>query len=127
MKNRLSTVLFAAAILIIFPAGFVDAKGNNPSPPATAITLSVDATEAPRKLFHARMTIPVSPGPLTLVYPKWIPGEHGPTGPIVDLAGLKITAGGKTITWRRDEVDMYAFHLEVPAGGTGLWVAAYFL
>src|ERR1700737_2040866 len=98
MKNRLSILLFAAAILTIFQAEFVDGKPNNSNAPANAITLSVDATEAPRKLFHARMTIPVSPGPLTLVYPKWIPGEHGPTGPIVNLAGLQITAGGRALT-----------------------------
>jgi predicted metalloprotease with PDZ domain len=127
MKNRLSILLFAAVILIIFRAEFVNGKPNDSNASTNAITLSVDATEAPRKLFHARMTIPVSPGPLTLVYPKWIPGEHGPTGPIVDLAGLKITAGGKTIPWRRDDVDMYAFHLEVPAGSREIDVALDFL
>jgi predicted metalloprotease with PDZ domain len=77
--------------------------------------LDVDAREAPRKIFHARMMLPVSPGPLTLLYPKWIPGEHSPTGPIVDLAGLRIMAGQKTIAWRRDTADMYAFHCEIPA------------
>src|SRR5207253_6136534 len=91
------------------------------------ITLSVDATEAPRKLFHARMAMAASPGPMTLVYPKWIPGEHGPTGPIVNLAGLKIMAGGKTILWRRDDVDMYAFHFEVPAGSKEIEVSLDFL
>src|SRR6266545_4704554 len=60
---------------------------------APTITLAVDATEAPRKIFHARMTIPATPGAMKLLYPKWIPGEHGPTGPVVDTAGLKITAG----------------------------------
>jgi len=58
----------------------------------------------------------VTPGPLTLVYPKWIPGEHSPIGPIVDLVGLKMTAAGKEIAWRRDDVDMFAFHLDVPPG-----------
>ena len=72
------------------------------------ITIALDATEAPRKILHARLTIPAKPGQLTLYYPKWIPGEHGPTGPITDLAGLKITAAGKTTPWRRDDVDMYA-------------------
>ncbi len=62
---------------------------------APHISLFVDATEAPRKIFHARMTIPAKPGTLTLYYPKWIPGEHGPTGPIQDLAGLKFTANGQ--------------------------------
>ena len=78
--------------------------------------LSVDATEAPRKIFHARMTIPAKPGTLTLYYPKWIPGEHGPTGPIQDLAGLKFTANGKALAWRRDLLDGWTFHVEVPAG-----------
>jgi predicted metalloprotease with PDZ domain len=58
--------------------------------------------------------IPAKPGPLTLYYPKWIPGEHMPDGPIVNLAGLKFFAGGKPLAWRRDLVDMFAFHLEVP-------------
>jgi len=59
---------------------------------APKVTVALDATEAPRKIFHARLTIPANPGTLTLYYPKWIPGEHGPTGPIQDLAGLKFTA-----------------------------------
>src|SRR6266704_3194598 len=83
---------------------------------AASIVLRVDATEASRKIYHAELTIPASPGPLTLFYPKWIPGEHAPTGPITDLAGLRITAGGKPIAWNRDAEDMYAFHVEVPAG-----------
>src|SRR5512135_2146285 len=88
---------------------------------ATApITIFVDATEAPRKILHATLTIPAQPGPLTLVYPKWIPGEHGPDGPVNDLAGLKFSAGGKEIAWRRDLVDMFAFHLTVPAGATAV-------
>src|SRR6476660_3666242 len=91
------------------------------------ITIAVDATEAPRKILHARLTIPTKPGPLTLLYPKWIPGEHGPTGPITDLAGLKITGAGKSIAWRRDDVDMYAFHLQVPDGVSSIEVALDFL
>ncbi|MCA1815090.1 MAG: M61 family peptidase [Acidobacteria bacterium] len=79
-------------------------------------TLAIDATEVPRKLFHARETIPVPGGATTLVYPKWIPGEHGPTGPVTDLVGLHFTAAGKPVTWRRDGADMYAFHLDVPPG-----------
>ena len=78
--------------------------------------LDVDLRDAPRHVFHAKLSLPVKPGPLTLVYPKWIPGEHSPTGPIVDLAGLKITAAGNEVPWMRDDVDMFAFRLEVPAG-----------
>ena len=84
--------------------------------PAPHVTISVDATEAPRKIFHTRMTIPTKPGSLTLYYPKWIPGEHGPTGPVQDLAGLKFSAGGKSLAWRRDLLDGWTFHVEVPAG-----------
>ena len=83
---------------------------------APTVALSVDASEAPRKIFHAQLRIPVKPGTLTLYYPKWIPGEHGPTGPITDLTGLKFTASGKTLPWRRDLLDGYTFHVEVPAG-----------
>ena len=86
------------------------------STPAPQVTLSVDATEAPRKIFHATMTIPAKPGTLTLYYPKWIPGEHGPTGPIQDLAGLKFSANGKILSWRRDLLDGWTFHVDVPAG-----------
>jgi len=85
---------------------------------APSLTLAVDATEAPRKIFHARLTIPASPGTLTLYYPKWIPGEHAPDGPVVDLAGLKFTGNGQTLNWRRDLTDMYTIHVEVPAGVT---------
>ena len=62
------------------------------------------------------MTIPVKPGPFTLVYPQWIPGEHGPTGPLNDLSELRISANGQSIAWQRDQVDMYAFHIDVPQG-----------
>lgn len=127
MIRRFSSLLLTALAVILIHSQAAAGKPRTDSPPATAITLNVDATEAPRKLFHARMTMAVTPGPLTLVYPKWIPGEHGPTGPIVNLAGLKFTGGGKTIPWRRDEVDMYAFHLEVPPGTRELEVALDFL
>ena len=87
------------------------------------VQLEVDAREAPRKIFHAKMTIPVNEGRLTLLYPKWLPGEHGPTGPIADLAGLTFTAGGRPLSWRRDPVEMYAFEIDVPPG-TGTVEAA---
>ena len=84
------------------------------------IILSLDATQAPRKIFHARMTIPASPGTLTLYYPKWIPGEHGPTGPIEELTGLKFTANGQILKWRRDLLDGWTIHVEVPAGAASV-------
>jgi predicted metalloprotease with PDZ domain len=87
------------------------------------ILLDVDASDAPRRLVHARLTIPVKPGALTLLYPKWIPGHHRPAGPIVDVVGLRITAAGKTLGWKRDLVNMYAFHVDVPAGASAIEVA----
>jgi predicted metalloprotease with PDZ domain len=88
-----------------------------------AILLEVDASEAPRKLYHVRVVMPVEPGPITLYYPKWIPGTHGPSGRIADVAGLKMQAGGKNVPWKRDDVDMYAFHCTVPDGIRTLEVA----
>jgi predicted metalloprotease with PDZ domain len=84
----------------------------------TTMTLNVDATDAALNIVHSKLTIPVKSGPLTLFYPKWIPGEHSPTGPINDLMGLKLSAGGKTIAWRRDDVEMFAFHCDIPPGAT---------
>ena len=91
------------------------------------VRLNVDASEAPRRLIHATMQFPVKPGAFSLLYPKWIPGEHGPTGPIEDLTGLKITANGKSVTWRRDDVNMYEFHLTVPPGVSVLDVAVEYI
>src|ERR1043166_2444244 len=122
MIRRLRLSLLAIVAVLLFQCAAIKASVASGS-----ITLSVDATEAPRKIFHARMTIPVNPGPLTLVYPKWIPGEHGPTGPIINLAGLRFMAGGKTIPWRRDDVEMYAFHLDVPIGVNSLEASLDFL
>src|SRR6266566_9101645 len=95
--------------------------------PAPHVTISLDATEAPRKIFHAHLTIPASPGTLTLYYPKWIPGEHGPTGPIQDLAGLKFTANGQLLKWRRDLLDGWTIHVEVPGGATNIEASLDFI
>ena len=83
---------------------------------APTVTIFVDATTAPRKIFHAKLKIPASAGDLTLYYPKWIPGEHAPDGPVIDLAGLKFSASGKTLHWRRDLLDGFTIHVDVPAG-----------
>ncbi len=85
---------------------------------APTIIRSVDATSAPRKIFHATLNIPATPGDLTLYYPKWIPGEHAPDGPVTDLAGLFFKADGKTLKWRRDTLDGFTIHVEVPPGVT---------
>jgi len=82
------------------------------------VTISVDATHAPRKIFHASLKIPAAAGDLTLYYPKWIPGEHAPDGPVDDLAGLFFKANGQTLKWRRDLLDGFTIHVEVPQGAT---------
>jgi predicted metalloprotease with PDZ domain len=91
------------------------------------IVLALDVRETPRKLLHVRETLTVTPGALTLVYPKWLPGEHAPDGPIDDVVGLTFAAGGKTLPWKRDPIDQFAFHLDVPAGVTSLDVSFDFL
>jgi len=102
-------LLIASFIVFLFSFPVSAASGQS-------MQLFVDLSDAPRNLYHSRLTIPVQPGPLTLVYPKWIPGNHRPSGPIANVTGLKMEAGGQTLPWERDPVDMYAFHIDVPAG-----------
>lgn len=80
------------------------------------ITLDVDATDTQRGIFRVKEVIPVKPGHLVMLYPKWLPGTHSPAGQINKIAGLVFTGGGKVIPWRRDPIDVFAFHLDVPAG-----------
>jgi predicted metalloprotease with PDZ domain len=91
------------------------------------VTLKVDATDTTRRIYRMKETVPASPGPLTLLYPQWIPGNHSPTGPVPALAGLVATAQGRRVEWRRDPLNMYAFHLEVPPGATAVDLEFQFL
>jgi len=84
------------------------------------IAIHVDASDTRQGIFRVHETIPVEAGKLTLLYPEWIPGNHSPSGPVAMLAGLKISANGKPVAWKRDKYDVYAFHLDVPAGVTRL-------
>jgi predicted metalloprotease with PDZ domain len=115
------------ALLAVAVAALLAPGASAQPPKARPITVAVDLTESPRKLLKARLVIPAQPGPLRLCYPKWIPGEHGPTGPITDLAGLKITAQGSNLPWRRDDVDLYAFSVTVPEGADAVEVTLNFL
>ena len=125
--NAARLQLAALVLLAVFPISLAAEKQRRAAPaaakPPGTIMLAVDASHAAQKLFHARQTMPVTPGPLTLLYPKWIPGEHMPTGPVVDNVGVKFTAGGQTIPWRRDDVDMFTYHVTVPPGVNQLEVA----
>jgi predicted metalloprotease with PDZ domain len=82
----------------------------------TSIQIHADLTDAPRKIYRADLDIPVHRGPLDLISPEWIPGYHGPNGPIVDISGLSFEANGKVIPWHRDSINTYEYHLEIPAG-----------
>ena len=117
MNNRI-TYLVAVLLVTLGFAGRAETR---------SIRLAVDATEAPRRILHATLNIPAKAGKLTLLYPKWIPGEHGPNGPISDLVGLKMTTGGKPLQWRRDDDNMFAFHLQVPSGADSVDVSLDFL
>jgi predicted metalloprotease with PDZ domain len=86
-----------------------------PAPPPDS-TVFVDCTDARRGVFHTHVALPAVAGPMTFVYPKWIPGEHTPTGPLMQMAGLHVHAGSGELAWRRDPVDLFAFHIDVPAG-----------
>jgi predicted metalloprotease with PDZ domain len=122
MNRRAWCALLLQLFVLLFLAGSVPAQtGNKP------IRIAVDLRDATKYIFHATLEFPVKSGALTLVYPKWIPGDHAPTGPIQDLTGLKFHGGGKEIAWVRDDVDMYAFHCDVPAGVETLEVSLDYL
>jgi predicted metalloprotease with PDZ domain len=111
--NFRRTQLFALVASVSVIAGTHGISAQN-------ISLTVDATKTQNKILHAHLVMPVKAGPLTLYYPKWIPGEHGPDGPIADLAGLKFEGNGKVIPWKRDLLDTFTFHVDIPEGVSSL-------
>ena len=84
------------------------------------IQITADLSDAPRKVYHAEIDIPVKAGVVSLTTPKWIPGNHRPTGPVSDITGVVFTANGKPLPWRRDDEDLYQYHVTIPAGVTTL-------
>jgi predicted metalloprotease with PDZ domain len=115
----LAIVLPAAALAAVPPPRDV--------PYPDTLRLEVDATDLDHRIFRVREEIPVDAGPLTLLYPQWVPGGHSPRGPVEKLAGLEIRAGDRPLPWMRDPVEVAAFHLEVPEGTTHLTVEFQFL
>ncbi len=105
--SRLCSFVFLAFTLLVSTSTALSAEN---------IFVTVDARRTQQKLLHTRLLMPVKPGPLTLYYPKWIPGEHGPDGPVANLTGLKFEGGGRTIPWKRDLLDVFTFHVVVPEG-----------
>ena len=111
MRSVRCACYFGLSVFIFLTFSFA-----SPNLSAQAIRLQVDLTDAPRNIYHAHLSFPVKPGAITLVFPKWIPGNHRPSGPIAGLTGIRMEAAGKTLAWERDPVDMYAFHVDVPPG-----------
>jgi predicted metalloprotease with PDZ domain len=119
-----AVVALVGAFVFIASSG---ARADEPNANATSYTTStdpetlvLDARQAPRGLMSSHMTIPVRTGPFTFVYPEWIPGEHGPTGPLANISEVHVSANGTPVRYERDQVDMYAFHVDVPQGVTHL-------
>ena len=121
MIRRVSRLLLGFAMFAAMMAPGVLAQSDQ------AISLTVDASQAPLKIIRAHIVMPVKAGPLTLYYPKWIPGEHAPDGPIANLTGLKFSADGKTIPWDRDLLDVFTFHVDVPTGAEHLDISFDYL
>ena len=107
--TRVSRAAVFAILSLVFA---LPAQGAQSSP----IRLELDATQAPTGVLHAHMTIPATAGSFTLAYPKWIPGEHAPNGPLGQVVRLVLTANGKPIAWHRDDLDIFLFHVDVPSG-----------
>ena len=123
------SALFAAAVVLA--VGAAAQPRSVPLPPPIAeprhvpyagvITLDVDASDVTRGIFRVRERIPVAQaGALTLLYPQWLPGKHAPRGAINLLSGIEMSAGGKPLEWRRDPINVYAFHVDVPTGTRAL-------
>src|ERR1019366_4211282 len=123
-RRRISARRWISGIMLV--AGTL-AWGQPTRQPPAPIRISVDATEVARKVLHAELSIPAQPGPLTLYYPKWMPADHSPDGPIWNVAGLKFVAGGGEIPWQQDDVDMYAFNIVVPERVTSIEASLDFL
>ena len=125
-SSRLSLPARLAAVAVLCVSGaaaagvaWADAADAHITPPKDTaypgtIQIAVDATDTAQGIFRVHEVIPVRSGKLTLLYPKWIPGNHSPTGPVDMLAGLMIHANGKRLEWQRDEYDVYAFQVDVP-------------
>ena len=136
MRRAVKLLLLASTP--VFAAGAGMAPVPVPLPPAIpapqdraypgVIGLDVDATDVNQHIMRVTETIPVAAGEkMILVFPKWRPGNHGPTGPLRDFAGLMVTAAGKPVSWVRDTVDVGAFHVDVPEGATSVSASFQFL
>jgi len=113
--GNLTALALMALAAGLHPAVAQDIPKPKDQPYPGVIQLDVDATNLEQRIFNVHERIPVTKGKLVLFYPKWLPGNHSPTGPLPQLAGLKLQANGKPLEWKRDTIEMFAFHVEVPA------------
>ncbi|HET7814021.1 MAG TPA: hypothetical protein VFL13_06580 [Candidatus Baltobacteraceae bacterium] len=131
---KYAAALLLAAALLASPAAMAQTTPDDaftPETPTAAalatqanpMTLVLDARTASRGLMYSRMTIPAHAGSFSFVYPKWIPGEHGPTGPLGNITEIRVGANGHAIPWRRDVTDLYKFHVDVPQGAAAIDVS----
>ena len=123
MRTTLLALLLSAALTA--HADPIPTPLDQPYP--GTIVLKVDASNTSQQIFRISQTIPAKPGKLTLLYPQWVPANHGPSGPLNQFAGLKLSANGKPLAWRRDTVNVHAFHIEVPRGATAVEVEYQYL
>ena len=125
-RHAAARLALAVSLALVAGVAFAQVSRSAQVPPPRdvpypgTLAIHVDASDTRQGIFRVHETIPVQAGKLTLLYPEWIPGNHSPSGPIAMLAGLKLSANGKPVAWTRDEYDVYAFHLDVPAGVTRL-------
>lgn len=125
--TRFASALAAATFGLASFSALADVPAPQDVPYQGTLRLDVDATDVAHRIFRVHEVIPAQPGPLTLLYPQWIPGNHSPTGPIDKLAGLLLTANGKPLAWKRDPLNVYAFHVNVPAGASAVEAVFQFL
>ena len=125
--TRLASALAVAAFGLASFTALADVPAPQNVPYQGTLKIKVDATDLAHRIFRVHETVPVAAGPLTLLYPQWIPGNHSPTGPIDKMAGLVVKANGQVLPWTRDPLDVYAFHVEVPQGATSVDVSFQFL
>ena len=125
--SRLASAILAAGFGLCVVAAHADVPAPQDTPFSGTLKVSVDATDIARRIFRVRETVPAQPGPLTLLYPQWLPGNHSPSGPIDKMAGLKVSANGKELKWTRDPLNVYAFHVDVPQGASSVEVEFQYL
>ncbi|WP_425600631.1 M61 family metallopeptidase [Pinirhizobacter soli] len=120
-----ATPLASALLVALVGLGATTASHADVAPPQDTafngtIKVVVDATDLDRRIFRVKETIPAQPGPMTVLFPEWLPGHHSPSGPIDQFAGLVVKANGQKVEWTRDVYNVYAFHFDVPAGASSV-------